>query len=162
AQFNFPSGIASDGAGNLYIADQQNFTIRKLVLASGAVTTLAGAAGMRGADDGFGAAARFTAPEGIASDGAGHLFITDSDEIRQVVIATGAVTTLAGSDQQGAMDGVGPNAQFTRPTGIVGDGAGQLYVADASTVRKVVVQTAAVTTIAGTAGTYGSADGVGA
>ena len=76
-----------------------NNTIRKVVIATGAVTTLAGTAGVTGAADGTGAAARFNGPYGIASDGAGNLFVADTGNhtIRKIVIATGAVTTLAGA-----------------------------------------------------------------
>ncbi len=165
ARFNSPQGIASDGAGNLYVADSYSHTIRKIVIATGAVTTLAGTAGIQGIRDGVGAAATFYLPEGIASDGAGHLFIADTgnDRIRRVVIATGAVTTLAG-DSHGSADGTGAAAAFSAPSGIASDGAGNLYIADTRnhTIRKTVIATGAVTTIAGTAGVQGSADGTGA
>ena len=62
ASFNFPCDITADGAGNLYVADSSNNTIRKVVIATGAVTTLAGVAGAAGSADGTGAAARFNGP----------------------------------------------------------------------------------------------------
>ena len=80
ARFNGPNGIASDGAGNLYVADSDNYTIRKVVIATGAVTTFAGAAGQSGSTDGTGAAARFYYPAGIASDGAGNLYVADRQQ----------------------------------------------------------------------------------
>ncbi len=73
ARLNYHQGVAADGAGNLFIADTDNDTIRKLVVATGAVTTLAGAAGLAGSTDGTGAAARFDNPQGLALDGAGNL-----------------------------------------------------------------------------------------
>jgi len=148
--------VASDGAGNLFVADSDS-TIRKLVIATGAVTTLAGSLYNLGSNDGAGAAASFSFPSGVASDGEGNLFVADSSNstIRQVVITTAAVTTLAGSpDKQfssGTGDGTGAAAWFASPQGVASDGAGNLFVADdwRSTIRKVVVATGAVTTLAG-------------
>ncbi|HEX9103442.1 MAG TPA: hypothetical protein VF997_14620, partial [Polyangia bacterium] len=86
-----------DGAGNLYVADAENHTLRKIALATGTVTTLAGAAGVPGNVDGIGAAARFYKPKSLALDGAGHLFVADSlnESIRMVTLADASVTTLA-------------------------------------------------------------------
>ncbi|MFO0578451.1 MAG: hypothetical protein U1A78_30980 [Polyangia bacterium] len=127
ARFYYPSGVAVDGAGSLYVADNYNHTIRKVVLSTGAVTTLAGSAGQAGSDDGTGAAARFYYPSGVAADGAGSLYVADSgnDTIRKVVLSTGAVTTLAGSAvQRGSADGIGAAARFDYPRGMTADGAG--------------------------------------
>jgi hypothetical protein len=90
--------VASDGAGNLYVADSGNHTIRKMVIATQAVSTLAGTAGQVGSADLPGAAARFNSPEGVASDGAGNLYVADTNNhtIRKVVIASGTVSTVAG------------------------------------------------------------------
>jgi hypothetical protein len=167
AQFNGPYGMASDGAGNLFVDDRSNNTIRSVVIATGAVTTLVGTAGMSGSADGTGAAARFGYPDGLGSDGAGNLFVPDTNNatIRQVVIATGVVTTLAGTPgMSGGSDGTGPAARFNDPTQVVSDGAGNLYVVDNfnDTIRTIVIATGVVTTLAGTAGMTGSADGTGA
>ena len=62
ARFSSPQGVAADGAGNLFVADSGNHTIRKVVIVTGAVTTLAGSPGDKGSDDGTGAAARFAGP----------------------------------------------------------------------------------------------------
>jgi hypothetical protein len=166
ARFQAPRGIAVDGAGNLFVADIYNSTIRKVVIASGEVTTLAGYPGQHGSSDGTGAAARFYYPSGVASDGAGNLFVADTDNntIRKVVIATGEVTTLAGSPLQlGSRDGSGSAARFHMPLGIASDGAGSLFVADSlnHAIRKVVVATGEVTTLAGAPESTGSKDGVG-
>jgi sugar lactone lactonase YvrE len=144
--------MASDGAGNLFVADSGN-TIRRVVIATGAVTTLAGSAGSQGSADGTGAAARFNSVLlAVASDGAGNLFVADQETIRKVVIATGAVTTLAGSaGNVGSADGTGTAARFFDPDGVASDGAGNLFVADLgnSTIRKVVIATGVVTTVVG-------------
>ena len=167
AQFYFPSGVASYGAGNLFVADSANNTIRKIAVATRATTTLAGSAGVSGSADGTGAAAQFYAPRGLASDGAGNLFVVDSanNTIRKVVIATGVVTTFAGSAvAAGSDDGTGVAARFAYPQGVASDGAGNLLVTDAAnyTIRKIVIATGKVTTLAGTAGAAGSDDGTGA
>lgn len=168
ARFNSPFAVAPDGAGNLYVTDLGSHTIRKVVLATGVVTTLAGTAGMTGTTDGTGAAARFNNPYGLVADAGGsNLYVADllNHTIRKVVVATGAVTTLVGSPAvMGTADGTGTAARFTRPAGLVLDSTGILYVADSNnhTVRKVVVATGVVTTLAGAAGVIGSADGTAA
>jgi len=163
ASFSIPRGITTDGT-NLFVADTNNNTIRKVVIATGVVTTLAGYAGIRGATDGTGQAARFNNPEGIATDGT-YLFVADSlnHTIRKVVIATGAVTTLAGNPgKSGAADGVGGAALFSIPRGIATDGT-YLFVADSlnHTIRKVVIATGVVTTLAGSAASWGATDNAG-
>jgi len=164
ARFSYPTGVAVDGAGNVYVADYYNDTIRK-VTPAGVVTTLAGTAGQYGSADGTGATARFSYPTGVAVDGAGNVYVADSDNntIRKVTPA-GVVTTLAGSSgQRGSADGAGAAASFYNPTGVAVDGAGNVYVADTDnyTIRRVT-PAGVVTTLAGTAGQYGSADGTGA
>lgn len=163
ARFNLPQSVATDGT-NLYLTDESNHTIRQIVIATGVVTTLAGTAGVSGSNDGIGSAALFTNPEGITTDGT-NLYVTDTDNhtIRQIVIATGVVTTLAGTTGvSGSLDGTGAAARFNFPLGITTDGT-NLYVVDIgnNTIRQIVIATRAVTTLAGTAGTSGSADGTG-
>jgi len=162
ARFDSPYGITTDGK-NLYVADLDNYTIRKIVIASGAVTTLAGAPGvLSGPVDGIGAAARFSSVSGITTDGA-NLYVTEVGAVRKIVIATGAVSTLAGTNGGGtSADGVGAAARFGYLQGLTTDGT-NLYVADfgANTIRKVVIATGAVTTLAGQVNIAGSADGTG-
>src|SRR3990170_1498629 len=164
AQFNLPQGITSDGT-NLYVADTSNHTIRKIVIATGAVTTLAGTAGSAGSTDGTGAAARFSSPAGITTDGT-NLYVADTSNhtIRQIVISTGVVTTLAGTaGSANSTDGTGAAARFNGPQGITTDGT-NLYIADTvnHTIRQIVISTGVVTTLAGTAGSASSTDGTGA
>jgi sugar lactone lactonase YvrE len=166
ATLAIPTGLASDGAGNLYVVDLVNDTVRKIEIATATVTTIAGSPQAAGFADGVGAAARFSGPEGVASDGAGNLYVADTFNavIRKVVIATGEVTTLAGSPGVFSVrDGNGQSALFGDPWGITSDGAGSFYVADAGSdaIRKIDIGTALVTTVAGDPGVFGSSDGAG-
>ena len=163
AQFNSPKSITTDGT-NLYVADSLNSTIRKVVIATGVVTTIAGGMGTPGSTDGTGTAARFDGLNGITTDGT-NLYVADanSNTIRKVVIATGVVTTIAGSTgTTGSTDGTGTAALFNSPIGITTDGT-SLYVGDLGnhTIRKIAIATGVVTTIAGSPGVFGSADGIG-
>lgn len=163
ARFSSPHGITTDGA-NLYVVDTVNNTIRQVVIASGVVTTIAGTAGSSGSSDGTGVSALFKSPYGITTDGT-NLYVADTgnNSIRQLVIASGEVTTLAGTaGASGSIDGTGTAAQFSSPYGITTDGT-NLYVADTfnHTIRKIVIASGVVTTLAGTAGTSGSTDGTG-
>jgi hypothetical protein len=167
-EFWGPGGVAVDSAGNVYVADTRNNTIRKMTPA-GVVTTLAGLAQtdtdgypVSGSADGTGSAARFNNPYGVAVDSAGNVYVADTDNytIRKVTPA-GVVTTLAGQPGTfGSADGTGSAARFNHPTGIAADGAGNLYVADYGTIRKVA-PVGVVTTLAGSAGNFGSMDGTG-
>lgn len=165
AGFNLPVSVTTDGT-NLYVADSDNFTIRKIVIATGAVTTLAGTAGASGSTDGVGAAARFTSPSGITTDGT-SLYVTDNQHhsVRKIDIATGSVAMLAGSGTCGWADGTGTAAGFCRPEGITTDGT-YLYVADnpnsGASIRKISIATGIVTTFAGSANAFGTVDGIGA
>jgi sugar lactone lactonase YvrE len=129
AQFDEPSGIAVDGAGNVYVGDFVNNRIRK-VTAAGVVTTFAGQA-TGGFADGVGGAAKFTGPAGVAVDAAGNVYVADFNNQRiRKITAAGAVSTLAGSGVLGFADGVGTAAQFNSPYGIAVDAAGTIYVGD--------------------------------
>lgn len=164
ASFRRPQGITTDGI-NLYVADTYSNTIRKIVIATGMVTTLAGAPGRAGSFDGKGTEARFFNPRGITTDGK-SLYVTDTRNhtIRMIETATGNVTTLAGVVEKiGNEDGVGMLASFNGPVGITTDGT-HLYVADTSNniIRKIVIATKEVSTLAGKVGAFGQNDGPGA
>src|SRR5207249_9313985 len=126
-----PGGLWGDGA-YLYVTDRQ--TIRKVNIATGDVTTLAGVDGLGGAADGLGSAARFSLPTGLWGDGT-NLYVTDgAGTIRKIVIATRIVTTLAGTPflppfQFDNAAGTGSAARSGSPSGIWGDGT-FLYVTD--------------------------------
>ena len=159
----FPTGIACDTTGNLYVADASHNDIRKVTL-TGVVSTLAGASGLTGSQDGTGDSARFNQPSGVAVDSVGNVYLADTGNgtIRKVSSA-GAVTTLAGTPvYRGSVDASGVGALFSAPTGLAIDAAGNLYAADSTnaTIRKVT-PTGVVSTLAGLAGNRGEADGIG-
>lgn len=163
AGFAAPQGVAVDAAGNLYVGDTANDTIRKIT-PNGMVITVAGALGnVQGSADGAGTAARFFDPQGVATDGAGNVYVADTynDTIRKITQA-GTVTTLAGAaGETGSADGTGAAARFYEPRGVAVDGAGNVLVADwvNATIRKIT-PVGVVSTFAGKAGTPGSADGL--
>ncbi|MFZ6759324.1 hypothetical protein ACO0K9_19130 [Undibacterium sp. Ji50W] len=149
-----PKGITSDEAGNLYVADTPNHTIRKIT-PQGVVTTIAGQAGYPGSADGPGLAAQFKYPTGIIIDKKGALYITDSANFTvRKISPSGEVTTLAGTaGVSGWLDGEGKVARFGRPMGITVSAQGDVYVTDAANycVRKITPK-GNVTTLAGRPG----------
>jgi mucin-19 len=132
ARFNAPGGIAIDRAGNLWVADSGNSTIRR-VTPAGRVSTIAGRAGEPGGSDGRGTQARFDWPTAITADCAGRLYVTDvgNATIRRIT-PDGDVATIAGVPlQRGMVDGTGTAAWFAVPDAITLDRAGTVYVFDA-------------------------------
>jgi sugar lactone lactonase YvrE len=169
ARLFFPTGIAVDSAGNIYVTEQQGYTIRKITPA-GVVSTLAGTFGVAGSADGTGSAARFFYPVGIAVDSGGNVYVSEilNQTIRKITPA-GVVTTIAGAaGVTGSTDGPGAVSRFSNPADLAIDSTGNLYVADNfnSTIRKIVlgssVRDITVSTFAGTAGVVGNTDGTGA
>jgi sugar lactone lactonase YvrE len=150
ARFNNPSGVAVDANGTVFVADTGNNTIRK-ISADGTVTTLAGLPGVAGSTDGTGSAAFFSQPTNLAIDSNGNLYVADTGNalIRRVT-SSGTVALLAGVPGiAGLADGVGLDALFDQPHGLVLDGSGNLLVADTgnAALRKIASD-ATVTTLA--------------
>jgi len=163
AGFSFPVGIAVDGKGNLYVTDTLNSTVRKITPAGG-VITLAGKAGAPGQSDGTGGDARFDWPQGIVSDSAGNLWVSDTynHSIRKIT-PDGVVSTFAGQPgAYGTNDATGLEAHFYHPTGLALDKSGKLLVADTynETIR-MVTSDAVVTTLAGNPLVSGTNNGTG-
>jgi sugar lactone lactonase YvrE len=160
---NFPTGVAVDRAGKVYVADTDNHTVRNITSA-GILSTLAGLPGNLGAADGAGSAARFSYPKGVAADGAGNIYVADTvNQIIRKITPAGVAGTLAGmAGRIGSGDGTGRAARFYYPYGVAVDSAANVYVADTfnSTVRKIT-PLGVVSTLAGLAGNVGSADGAG-
>lgn len=166
ARFNGPFGLAISPDGTtLYIADTNNYRIKKMIIATGVVSTLAGS-GVAGNTDGTGTGAAFGTVYSIAvSPDGGTLYLADYQyhKIRKMILATNAVSTLAGTGSAAETDGIGTQAAFNQPYGIDIDSFGvYAYVADygGNTVRRMNLSSLAVTTIAGT-GVAGGLDGLG-
>jgi sugar lactone lactonase YvrE len=160
AQFGFPVGIALDGGGNVYVAEFNNCTVRKIT-PGGDVTTLAGT-GTPGYADGTGTAAQFGNPSGIAIDTQGNLYVTElgNNRIRKITPA-GVVTTYAGDGNIGSSNGQRLVAQFYAPRDLVFDDRGNLIVVDGGNNQIRLIEPGGyVVTLAGT-GTAGFADGSG-
>lgn len=160
AQFNSVMGVVRVGT-DLFLAEFDNYRVRRFDLTTGLVSTLAGN-GIQATIDGTGTSASFNQLTGICSDGAGNLYVTEqggSARIRKIVIGTGVVTTFAGNGN-GFMDGTGAGAQFNTPSQLCFTG-GNIYVADRGNHRiRQVTLGGMVTTIAGS-GAPGAMDGTG-
>ncbi len=168
ASFWNPTGVAVDSAGNVYVADESNNQIRKIT-SGGAVTIFAGlTSGVAGNGNGTGTAASFSAPNGIAIDSSGNLWVTDSGNnvIRKITTPGAVVTTPYGNGTAGRTNNAnGTLAEFNAPTAIAVDPvSGNLFVADHGNneIRELNVSTTAVTLFAGSAsGASGHGNGTG-
>ena len=152
SQFSYPSGVAEDRFGNIFIADTNNHRIRMIGL-DGEVTTIAGT-GVYGHAEGPGLSAQFALPTSVALGPNGHLYVSDTfnHRIRKLMRPAVAgsqwtVSTLAGDGNPGGIDGSG----FSHPHGLTLDDLGNVYIADTGRhqIRKVT-RTGTVTTFAGT------------
>ncbi|MEO6323241.1 MAG: hypothetical protein ABIT01_07150 [Thermoanaerobaculia bacterium] len=163
ARFYNPLGLLVDATGALFITTEAN-TIRMLY--QGTVSTLAGIFWFSGAADGVGSAARFFRPTKMTIDETGSLLVADSHNgtVRLVDRVTGSVTTISGRPSQaGYVDDTGTAARFSSPDSVALDSGGSLYIGDTENhVIRRIDPAGNVTTLAGLAGTSGSADGSGA
>jgi uncharacterized protein (TIGR03437 family) len=164
-----PIGLAVDRAGNVYIADRATSVVRK-VNAAGVISTVAGYAGEPMNADGINDGGPATKAgiylnsehNGLAVDSAGNLYIADEghNRIRKVDVSTGIITTVAGNGTPGHSGDGGPatSAQLQEPLGVAFDKAGNFYIADSNSVRKVDTS-GKITTVAGGALTATPGDG---
>jgi DNA-binding beta-propeller fold protein YncE len=169
AYFNNPRRVSISPDGLLaLVADNNNHLIRHIIITSGAVTTLAGLAGISGSTDGIGSNARFYNCPGVAISPDGlFALVTDMNNhlISRIDISTASVTRLAGSSTAGVGDGSASVAKFNTPTGvsISPDGSFALITdKENSQIRRIAISTGAVTTLAGSGtGATGSTNGIG-
>jgi sugar lactone lactonase YvrE len=161
AELWYPYSVAVDASGNVFIADYYNSRVREIVKATGNIVTVAGT-GTNGdtGDGGPATSAQVYAPDGLAIDASGNLFIAESvtHRVREIIKATGIITTVAGNGSATDSGDGGPatSAGIAQPEGLAVDASGNLFIADASgnRVREVVKATGTIITVAGT-GTAG-------
>jgi sugar lactone lactonase YvrE len=150
ATFYQPAAIVIDPSGNLFVADYDGATIRK-VTPAGVVTTYAGQTPHVGHTDGAASQATFCAPFGVAADSAGNLYVTDTfNYVIRKITPAGSVSTIAGiPGTPGSVNGAASVATFSYPQGMAIDAGGNLYVNDLlnNSVRKIT-PAGAVTTFA--------------
>ncbi len=153
AKFSYPTGVATDASGNVYVADQGQNMVRKIT-PSGVVMTMAGGTG--GYLDGTGTAAKFNGVFALAIDAAGNVYVADrsNHRIRKVTQA-GVVTTFAGTGVTGATDGAAAQATFNGSSGVAIDASGNIYVSDTENhkIRKITPN-GMVSTYAGSVAGY--------
>jgi hypothetical protein len=154
ALFSSPAGIAADANGNVYVADQGNYVIRKITFA-GVVSTVAGD-GTYGYVDSDAGTPEFQGPTSVALDSAGNIYVADYTTLRMITPA-GVVSTLAGTQTPGFDDGTGTNAQFISPFFLAAKADGSIYVAMAWVIRTVTLD-GTVSTLAG--GSHTDTDGL--
>ncbi len=150
AQFGFATGLAIDANGNVYVADNNNHSVRKIA-PDGTVSTLAGT-GVAGFADGPAASAQFARPESVAVDASGNVYVSDGGNagncrLRKIT-PDGNVSTLAGGEGCTGVDGVGAAAGFGFPWGLAVDSSGNVYVADYDVGVRKVTPDGTVTTLA--------------
>jgi trimeric autotransporter adhesin len=163
ASLNHPMGVALDGSGNIYIADEYNNRIRK-VSTTGTITTVAGSGGPgNSGDGGLATNAQLYYPTGIALDGSGDLFIADSNNNRvREVSSAGIITTVAGNGNAGfsCANGSATGVALHTPQGVAVDAAGNLFIADFVNNRiRVVNASGTINTFAGNGKAGYSGDG---
>ncbi|MCE0523210.1 MAG: IPTL-CTERM sorting domain-containing protein [Methylacidiphilales bacterium] len=152
SDFNYPSGIAIDSFGNLFIADYSNNCIREVTPAGSVSTPYGSTSGRAGSTNANGNSARFRGPNAIVADSSNNLYVADTgnNSIRKIAASGGAVSTL-------------PVTGFNAPNGIAIDGLGNLYVADSgNNVIKKITSAGSVSVLAGTSGSAGYVNANGA
>ncbi|WP_344827463.1 T9SS type A sorting domain-containing protein [Rurimicrobium arvi] len=166
AKLYYPAGIAVDGSGNVYIADQANQRVRKVTASTGVITTIAGTgtAGFSG-DGSAASSAQLNNPVAVAVDGSGNVYISDqyNQRIRKITASTGNISTVAGTGTYGYSGdgGAATSATLKNPAGLRVDASGNIFVADLfnHVIRKITASTGYISTVAGSGTSGFSGDG---
>lgn len=166
AEMREPTGVALDSSGNVYIADDFNYRIRKITVSTGDISTVAGnGTGGYSGDGGEATSAELNYPLGLAVDSSANIYIADllNCRVRKVTASTGIISTVAGNGKCGFSGdgGAATSAELANPSTVAVDKSGNLYIADENNnrIRKVVLSTGIITTVAGNGTTGFSGDG---
>jgi sugar lactone lactonase YvrE len=164
AGLEMPTAVSLDSSGNIYIADTYNYVIRKITVATGIITRFAGGNGYSGGDGGAATSAGLDGPYGVIVDTTNdYVYIAayTNHRVRKVVIATGIITTAAGSgsNSYSGDGGQATSAGVSQPYGVAVDSSGNIYATSGNRIRKVTVSTGIISTVAGTGTSSYSGDG---
>ncbi len=170
ASLNYPTGVAVDSTGNIYIADSNNNRVREVNASTGAITTVAGnGTATYGGDNGVATLASLNYPISVSVDAARNIYIADTynDSVRKVNASTGMIATVAGNGTYGFSgdNSSATSASLNYPSGVSADATGNIYIADfySNRIRKVNASTGMITTVAGNGtATFGSDNGAAA
>ena len=164
SELYYPSGVAVDDTGNVYIADENNYRVRKINHTTGIISTIAGNGLSTYNGDSILATDAHITPFGLGFDAVGNLFIAEGYRIRKINHNTGIIYTIAGDSIYGYNgDGIlAIDAELHAPTGVVIDSSGNVYIADAfeNRIRKVNSNTGIINTIAGDSTAGYNGDGI--
>jgi sugar lactone lactonase YvrE len=166
ARLDLPTALAIDSTGNLYLADTGNYRIRKIIAATGNISTIAGT-GTQGfsGDNAIATSASIDSPTGLALDAANNLYLADTHNhrIRRIAAATGIISTIAGTGTPGFSGDTtaATSSNLALPHGLTLDAAGNLYLADTANhrIRRIDAVTGIITTVAGSGTQSFSGDG---
>jgi sugar lactone lactonase YvrE len=161
-----PWGVAMDTTGNVYIADLSDYRVRMVAASTGIITTVAGnGSGGYSGDGGAATSAKLNAPDGVAVDSSGNIYIADvnNDVVREVLASTGVISTVAGNGVLGYSGdgGAATSAKLQYPVGLAVDSSGNIYIADSwnFSIREVSASTGDISTVAGNGHNGYSGDG---
>ena len=165
AQLYYPSAVAVDSSGNVYIADTYNQVIRKVTFSTGIISTFAGTpfSGGYSGDGGPATSALLSYPFGLALDSSGNIYIADTyNQVIRKVNTSGIISTVAGDNTAGYSGdgGAATSAELYYPEDVAVDGSGNFYIADTDNYRiRKVTSGGTISTVAGNGTSGSSGDG---
>lgn len=172
AKLNYPIGVCTDDTGNIYIADEGNYRVRKVRVSTGIISTVAGTGSFGYTGDGGPATAAEISPNSVEVDTSGNIYVSDANNsvVREITISTGIINTVAGNGSFGYTGDGGPaTSAEINPSSIALDSLNNLYILDGNTayggnrwIREVDATTQNISTIAGNGGGDYDGDGIAA